>query len=129
MKILKKTIALFLVVALFAALSMNAFAVTDSDSGVMYNRKWNASYTISGGGRASGSLSWYGSGTVAIQTSTHQKITNTGAVQRTIIRNGIASGSVSVSATPDAGCYFNEGSMLAFVRNNYVSSLDVTYKK
>ena len=66
MKILKKTIALFLVVVLAAsAFCLEAFALTDSGS--YENRTWNASLQYQNNKtKATADMSWYGSGTVSV---------------------------------------------------------------
>ena len=132
MKILKKSLALFLVVTLFASMSITAFAksVSDYASGVKDKKTWSASYTITDGQRANGTMTWYGPGTVSIESSTHQRKTTTNQYGDSILRFDGGSGSASIRVnSPKSGYYLSDGSMLVFIRSTPVETLNVTYRR
>ena len=113
MKILKKSLALFLIVALFASMSIMAFAEFDYStyaSGTFEKKTWNATLKFQNNRTtATAEMSWYGNGTVSISWYSFRHVnSNTGAKGYITTPAAGAQGSVRVSRNAPKGSRFNE---------------------
>ena len=125
MKILKKSLALFLIVALFASMSIMVFAEFDYsvyDSGTFERKTWNATLKYQNNRTtATAEISWYGAGTVSVSWSSFRYVQ--GSQVKRIISSNIGNGVARVTKNCPSGCRFNEINAYYKIRTKDIAHL------